>query len=85
MEQQTLNREESDREHGAQPLDALMQEHGLDNHALVAASGDDHITHKMVSKARSGRFLSVRVRLKVLRAYNRATGSEAVLKELFTY
>ena len=85
MEQPTLNQPENTREHGVQPLDAMMQEAGLDNHAMVVASGDDHLTHKMVSKARGGRFLSVRVRMKVLRAFNAATHSERTLKELFNY
>ena len=73
-----------DREYGTQPLDAKMIELGFDNHALVAVS-TEQLTHKMVAKARNGRFLSVRVRLKVLRAFNKAAKTELRLSDLFTY
>ena len=73
-----------DREFGTQPLDAKMIELGFDNHALVAVS-TEQLTHKMVAKARNGRFLSVRVRLKVLRAFNKAAKTELRLSDLFTY
>ena len=69
-----------------QPLDAMMQEAGLDNHAIVVASGDDHLTHKMVSKARKGRFLTMNVRLKVLHALCKASGNNDYrLEDLFNY
>ncbi len=73
-----------EREFGPQPLDALMTERDMPNHALVAVS-TEQLTHKMVAKARRGRFLSVQVRLKVLRAWNKATQQNASLKDLFTY
>ncbi len=73
-----------DREYGTQPLDAKMVELGFDNHALVAVS-TEQLTHKMVAKARNGRFLSVRVRLKVLRAFNKAAKTELRLSDLFNY
>lgn len=73
-----------EREFGTQPLDSRMTELGLENHSLVAASSEQ-LTHKMVSKGRSGRFLSVRVRLKILRAFNKATKTENTLKDLFNY
>ena len=73
-----------DREYGTQPLDAKMIELGFDNHALVAVS-TEQLTHKMVAKARNGRFLSVRVRLKVLRAFNKAAKTELRLADLFNY
>ena len=76
--------EENTRELGVQPLDRLMNELGLENHALVAAS-TEQLTHKMVSKGRSGRFLSVKVRLKILRAFNKATKSNLTLADLFNY
>ena len=81
MEQQALN---DSREYGVQPFDALMKEQGFDNHTVVAAS-PDHITHKMVSKARNGRFLSVNVRRKVLMAFNIAAKTEYKLNDLFNY
>ena len=71
-------------ENGVQPLDALMTAEGLDNHALVASS-TEQITHKMVAKARSGRWLNKSIRLKILRAYCKATGQERALGELFNY
>ena len=74
----------NEREYGPQPLDALMSERDMPNHTLVAVS-TEQLTHKMVSKARRGRFLSVQVRLKVLRAWNKATQSTASLKDLFNY
>ena len=71
-------------EFGPQPIDVIMQENGLDNHAIVAAS-TEQITHKMVAKARSGRFLSMRIRQKILRAINKALNGELTLKQLFNY
>lgn len=76
--------EENGREYGVQPLDAKMKEHGLENHSLVAAS-TEQLTHKMVSKGRSGRFLSVRVRMKILRAMNKAAKAQYALADLFNY
>ncbi|MBR0460061.1 MAG: hypothetical protein IJJ26_12555 [Victivallales bacterium] len=73
-----------EREYGPQPLDSLMNERDMPNHTLVAAS-TEQLTHKMVSKARRGRFLSVQVRLKILRAWNKATQQNATLKDLFSY
>ncbi len=73
-----------EREFGTQPLDAKMNELGFANHALVAVS-TEQLTHKMVSKARSGHFLSVRVRLKVLHAFNKAANTELRLSDLFNY
>ncbi len=72
------------REFGTQPIDAKMKELELDNHALVAVS-TEQLSHKMVAKARNGRFLSVRVRLKVLRAFNKAAKTDLRLSDLFNY
>ena len=44
----------NDREHGVQPLVAIMEECGVTNHQLVAAS-TEQLTHKMVAKACRGR------------------------------
>jgi len=79
-----MDENENRRDYGLQPLDALMRELELDNHDLVAAS-TEQLTHKMVSKGRAGRFLSVRVRLKILRAFNKATKSNRALPDLFNY
>lgn len=72
------------REHGPQPLAELLQRQGITNHQVVAAS-TEQLTHKMVAKACRGRFLSVKVRLKILRAVNRLCKSEYALADLFNY
>lgn len=86
-----------ERDLGPQPIAGLLDELGLDNHALVAASGE-HLTHKMVGKARKGRRLSLKVKQKIARALNRAVAARGDgdantdtaapayhLKELFDY
>ena len=45
--------EENNRDYGLQPLDALMREAGLENHALVAAS-TEQLTHKMEKEGVGG-------------------------------
>jgi hypothetical protein len=81
----------SDLNLGTQPLDAIMLAADLTNHDLVAAS-PDHITHKMVARARKGRRLKRKVQLKILDALNahaKAKGDgEAkayTLADLFNY
>ncbi len=51
---------------------------------MVAAS-TEQLTHKMLSKACRGRFLSVKIRLKILRAVNKLTGDSHRLADLFNY
>ena len=58
-----------EREHGPQPLDALMTAWGLGNHDLVDAS-TEQLTHKQVQRARSGRTLTLHMMQKVTRALN---------------
>ena len=72
------------REFGAQPIDRIMIELQLSNHDLVAAS-TEQITHKMLSKARRGRWLSMKVRCKIMRALNKLSDEEYKVKELFNY
>ncbi len=74
----------SSREYGEQPLVALLADKGLTNHQVVAAS-TEQLTHKMLSKACRGRFLSVKIRLKIMRAVNKLTGGTYSLKDLFNY
>lgn len=62
---------DSSRNHGTQPLDALMIEHNLGNHDLVAASTEP-MTHKAVARARKGRQLTPHMRLRMAVALNRA-------------
>jgi hypothetical protein len=73
-----------EREYGEQPIDALMLEGDLSNDDLVCAS-TEQVTHKMVAKARKGRWLTMSVRQKVLRAYNAASGQSVALDALFNY
>ena len=70
---------------GTQPLDAIMEQAGLSNRALVEASGES-LTFKVVAKARRGRRLTLRTQEKVVRAVNRAAEPAAFTRdELFTY
>ncbi len=66
-----MSEPDSSRNHGTQPLDALMIEHQLDNHALVAASAGP-MTHKAVARARKGRQLTPHMRLRMAVALNKA-------------
>ncbi|NLG13966.1 MAG: hypothetical protein GX561_07155 [Lentisphaerae bacterium] len=75
---------QSERELGPQPIDQIMTELDLENHDLVAAS-TEQLTHKMVMKARRGRFISMNIRLKIQRAINKASGNEYKLHDLFNY
>jgi len=69
---------------GEQPIAGLLAQHGLDAHAVVAAS-TEQITHKMVSKACKGRWLTPNVRQKIRTALNRAAGTDYSLADLFNY
>lgn len=69
---------------GEQPIAGIMREHNLKPHDLVAASATP-LTHKMVSRARKGRRLTLHTQSKVLAALNRATGQNYALGELFNY
>ena len=57
---------------GVQPLDALLECRGINNHQVVAAAGSNGLTHKVVQKARKGRQLTGRGQKKVLAAVNAA-------------
>jgi hypothetical protein len=81
----------SNRNHGTQPLDALMIKHGVGNHDLVAAS-DEPITHKAVQRARKGRRLTPHMRRRVAAAMNKAVAPQGKdglppweVSDLFTY
>jgi hypothetical protein len=69
---------------GVQPLDGIMEEAGLKNHALVAASKDG-LTHKQVNKGRKGRRLSRNVRDKIVAALSAVTDQQYSNGDLFTY
>lgn len=57
---------------GVQPLDAILEARGTNNHEIVAAAGGNGLTHKVVQKARKGRQLTARAQKKVLTAVNAA-------------
>ncbi len=69
---------------GAQPLDRIMEEQGLKNHDLVAASPDG-LTHKQVQKGRKGRRLTRNIQEKILSALLVVTGKKYAQSDLFTY
>jgi hypothetical protein len=75
---------ESNRNLGPQPLASLMQERGLSPNDLVRAS-EDQLTHKAVSRAMNGRWLTPNMQDKVRRALERATGGTWSLSDLFSY
>ncbi|NUP97268.1 MAG: hypothetical protein HUU28_13995 [Planctomycetaceae bacterium] len=74
----------TERNHGPQPIAALLERHGLKPSQLVEASGEQ-LTHKMVARAVKGRELTANVRGKVLRALNAASGESYAERDLFTY
>jgi len=69
---------------GVQPLDAIMEERGLKNHDLVAASKDG-LTHKQVQKGRKGRRLTRHIQEKIVAALSARTGEAYKLDQLFNY
>jgi hypothetical protein len=86
-----MSETESNRNHGTQPLDALMIEHCVGNHDLVAAS-EEPITHKAVQRARKGRQLTPHMMRRVTNAMNKAValqGKDCVapwgVSDLFNY
>lgn len=69
---------------GLQPLDALLSRLEIPNHALVENS-DEHLTHKVVQKARKGRKVTRNAQQKILRALNTATGRNHSMEDIFNY
>lgn len=83
------------RDHGPQPIDALMRRWHLENHDLVAIS-TDQLTHKQVQRARKGRQLTHHLMQKITRTFNaailaqlnaeeRKTFAEYPQRQLFSY
>ena len=72
------------RDLGEQPIAAIMSEHNLKTHDLVAKS-IEQLSHKMVARAVKGRRLTPRVKIKVLNALNKATEKNYSIKQLFNY
>ena len=78
-----------ERNFGPQPLDAIMTEHGVDNHALVTLHGEG-LTHKAVQRARKGRRLTPKMKVRVTETINkffREAGKDLKfgVKQLFNY
>ncbi|MBI4706419.1 MAG: hypothetical protein HY761_00635 [Candidatus Omnitrophica bacterium] len=69
---------------GEQPIAKIMVEHGLKPNDLVSNSSEQ-ITHKMVSRSVKGRRLNLSIQYKVLRALNKASGKNYLLKDIFNY
>lgn len=70
---------------GVQPLDAVITKAGWNNHDLVQASTQG-LTHKMVSKGRKGRRLTLNVQTKILAAVRALSPeTEIQMKDLFNY
>jgi len=69
---------------GIQPLDKIMEERGMKNHDLVAASKDG-LTHKQVQKGRKGRRLTRNVQDKIVAALSAFTKETYKLDQLFNY
>ena len=74
---------------GTQPLDAIMTEHGLGNHDLVEIRPVD-LTHKAVARARKGRRLTSKMKLRITEVINTALQKRGVerkfaTRELFNY
>ena len=84
MTEENEEKTEVERNLGEQPIAALMQRHGLAPHDLVVASLVP-MNHKMVSRAVKGRKLTIRTKLIVLNALNRAANTHYLMADLFTY
>lgn len=54
---------------GVQPLDAILLELGIGNHDLVAKCGEG-LTHKAVQRARKGRRLTPRMKVRITETLN---------------
>lgn len=76
-------------DNGPQPLDAVLTELAVSNHDLVAACSEP-LTHKAVQRARKGRRLTPKMKVRITEALNgllrdRALDRQFALKQLFTY
>jgi len=72
------------REFGLQPLDSLMNDWSLTNHDLVECS-PEQMTHKQVQKARSGRMLTLKMKMKMARTLNFAIWGRLTNEERESY
>ena len=81
----TEKKEPKKLENGPQPLDALLIELKLKNSDLVEKS-TEQLSHKVVSKARKGRLLTINAKHKILNALNAAQSQKTYkLLDIFNY
>lgn len=73
-----------DKNLGEQPISKIMIASGLKPYDLVAHS-NEQLTHKMVTRAMKGRWLTQHVQSKVRNALNNVAEKDYSLKDLFTY
>ncbi len=72
-------------EAGTQPLDAILDDLGISNHALVAKAPVG-LTHKNVQNARKGRRLTRRMQRRILETLSLAAPDSAYrIEDLFNY
>ena len=74
---------------GVQPLDAVMQELAVSNHELVEKCGEG-LTHKAMTRARKGRRLTAKMKLRITQTLNallkkRGVEREFRKRDLFNY
>jgi hypothetical protein len=79
-----MNSHQDSREKGTQPLDQLILDHNIPVAAIIHAS-PKQLTFKNIKSARYGRYLSRKVREKILFAFNNATKENYQYTELFNY
>jgi hypothetical protein len=74
---------------GVQPLDAVMTELNVTNHELVEKCGEG-LTHKAMNRARKGRRMTARMKLRITQTLNallkkREVEKEYRMRDLFNY
>lgn len=91
MEEETGDGKDNgiERNFGMQPLDAIMREHGVGNHDLVELRPVD-LSHKAVQRARKGRRLTPKMKLRIAEVVNAALARRGIerkyaTRELFNY
>jgi len=75
---------ENERNLGVQPFDKVMDELGLKNHDLVAAS-TENLTHKQVQKGRKGRRITPKLQRRILDSLNTLAEVNYEISDIFTY
>jgi hypothetical protein len=68
---------------GVQPLDAVLTELGVTNHELVEKCGEG-LTHKAMARARRGRRLTSRMKLRITQTLNALLKKREVEKQYRT-